>query len=181
MSILKRIGLIIFVTIVGTFVSWEWAVLSDNGYLEKWKFIGIVTSQVTQIISPYSFRTTDGVIYQIDAYCDANCLTKANSPTDVSYLRFLPIADCGRLPKTNRFQIYEVFCTDYGPGGPFTHILAVNKQGGVYLWEHNKGESGAILLVVAPFTGFICSFVLGIFVLGLEWIIKRKKKKILGT
>ncbi len=176
MDTFERFGFIAMLTVLGVLLLYFYSVAADTGLFTQWVSLERPPEEVTQVLAPDYVVTTSGNAYQHLRSCIENCWQRIE--IDANNLDpLLPIEACGWMPNTSRYSQAIATCESYGPGGTGTLILAIDQQGGVYSWEHFKGERGALMIAMSPCIGAILGFGSGVIILILSWVIRILKPR----
>jgi hypothetical protein len=179
-KIVKRIGFLLGIAIVGALVFYAYAVAADTGYLTRWELRGGLPESATRALTPDLVVTSSGHMYQHIPFCTDNCWQLVVTPTN-NLNRPLSLDACGWMPATSHYLQSIATCESYGPGGTATRILAIDQKGNVYAWEHYKGEGGIILITIAPYLGAFLGLVIGVIFLVLHWVVTHRKQRYEGS
>jgi hypothetical protein len=167
MKILKHIGLIFLMMVVGTIVVTFLAIEGGNGLFTPWEFLGKPPGTVVKIAAPGYVITDTGDVYQYKykKNCFVGCWDKVEIvPTD-EYSEVLPNSDCVAVPFLGYFKETKIICARWGIGTSLT-IYGIGIDGFVYTWNYLSGEP--IYILYSPFLGAAFGFSIGILMILLR-------------
>jgi hypothetical protein len=175
-----RNGLLILcgLTIFGAFILFLLTAIWGLGCLTPWQKI-ILPERAVRVLAPDALVTSSGQIYQYDPYdlySSENGWVMVDSPKKPEYpVELLRLEECGWIPSTKKYMELKITCAKFGPG-TITKILAIDKHGKVFYWEHPQAEAQVIFLEFAPLIGAILGFGLGIIILLGIWMVSITKR-----
>jgi hypothetical protein len=175
-KIIKQIGILLGIAIVGALLFYAYSIAVDTGYLTRWELWGGLPEKAVRVLAPDVVVTASARIYQHLPFCTDNCWQEVEIPSTNSN-GALPLDACGWTPNTSHYSQSIATCVSYGPGGTATRILAIDQKGDVYSWESYKGEGGIILITIAPYIGAFLGLLIGFIILVLNWVVSNRKQQ----
>ena len=148
MSLGKRLGILIVVTLAGTLATFVVAVAYYEGWFVPWESLGRPPEEAVQIVAVTNGLWVETALnhvyhYEGDRHCGDNCWVTSDYPQP-DPPPFFPLDACGRFPSLARAVDTKATCQPWGPGS-YLIVYAIREDGNVLVWEHGIGEGGSMI------------------------------------